>query len=60
MDIKRRIKEHFNDRGSKFLKGNKPKSFKVITSAFSRSDAMAVEKKIKKLPHEKKEAIFYE
>lgn len=57
-NIRRRLEEHWNGKGSKFLKANKPKDIKIITSAINRSEAMKIENKIKKLKPKKKMELF--
>ena len=57
-DYKRRFLEHKSGiKGAKFTKAFKPKKIEVLYKTDSRSNALKLENKIKKLPKIKKESL---
>lgn len=57
-DIKRRLAAHRANRGAKYLRGKGPLSLVFEKKIGSRSQALKVERRIKKLPRHYKERLI--
>lgn len=57
-DVKRRLAEHRDNRGAKYLRGRGPLSLMFQKMIGSRAMALKVEHMVKKLPKHKKERLI--
>ena len=57
-DVKRRLAAHRENRGAKYLRGRGPLALVFEKKIGSRSQALIVERRIKKLPKHQKERLI--
>jgi predicted GIY-YIG superfamily endonuclease len=60
LDVKRRLSEHRDGKGSKYLRGRGPLQLVYIREFDSKGAALSAEMSIKKLPRHKKELLLRE